>query len=316
MTIGVDEIIGARSYLALVLESTWGTLPGSPDYVHVPVSSYEAVFTPENRQSRPYTGQYQDKHSVNPKGMVLGNLVAPLCGWKESGSTTSLMQQLIDWAYLLPESRYLTSYQAEWAEGPDVANKRHAGMRVNTCQIDGSEQSNFVQISLGLMGKDEANFATAQTIPNDREDLLDCEFQDVVFTLDSVATAINAFSLSKQNGLKAVYNNARKPQLLFRTQNKDEFSFTIPKASNTYDAIRLAVGTPSTFVGSLAIKGLHNSTGSTGSFTVATASMPRMRFVNMTDAGAMEDIRMTTVQCKLLKPDTSSHAVSWDYTEA
>ena len=74
----VSPNVGAKRYLVMGTESSWGTLPGTPYYVHVPVDDYTVKFAPVNRQNNPFSGLLQRKHSRNIKGMPAEIELEPL----------------------------------------------------------------------------------------------------------------------------------------------------------------------------------------------------------------------------------------------
>lgn len=313
-----NEILGAKKYLVLANETDWGVVPGSPAYVHLPVTEYNARFRPQNRQANPYIGLYQRKHSKNFRGMVSGQLNTPLYGWKTTPPGTSLAQYLLDWSFVNHESTDLPSKIAEWAEGPNVANKRHSGLRVNSATLQGSDDSGVIDLSLDLMGKAEQGVdevPTAQTLPDDRNKLVDFEFADAVFKLNTVQIGLKSFSLQVQHGLKAEYLNAFTPSLLVKTQRILTFSFVLIKNADTWDAYRRATSATEK-VGQLILKGLHNGTGATGNWTVITIDLPRLSFLDADEQGGKEDLTNQTITTVGLKPDTTSTDLALTYSEA
>lgn len=307
------EFVGAQQYLNLYAEATWGTKPGTPTYLFMPVQAFDAMLQPENRKARPFVGLFQEKHASNFRGAVSGPLTAFLHGWHSGGK--SLAEHLIDWAFDDPESTYLSSKGAEWAEGPNVSNKQLDGLRVNAATLQGSDDSGVIECNLDLMGKNEVTLATAQALPADMEGITHFEFGDSTLTIDTVATPFQAFSLQRQNGLKPYYLGQRRPQLLPRTTNVSLFNFTIPKDSAAYDNFRrLSDGSAKDFDIQLKIKGLHNGTGAVSTnYAAGTADMPKARFVSLTEAGGLEDLKMVSVQCVCLKPDSAENAVQWTW---
>jgi hypothetical protein len=315
----MTTILGATKYLFLADEATWGVEPASPDYVPLPVTEYNVRFRPQNRQSNPYTGLYQRKHSKNFRGMPSGQLNTPLYGWKLTPPGVSLAEYLLTWAFGNHESTELPSKLAEWAEGPNVANKRHLGLRVNSATLQGNDDSGVIELSLDLMGQSEQGnnvMTTAQTLPTDRHKLVDMEFADTTFQLAGVTVQAKSFSMQVQHGLKAEYLNSFTPTLLVKSQRVVTLSMVLVKNSDTYDAFRRAA-TATEFTGQIAIKGLHNGTGGVGTnWTVGTLTLPRLALLDVDDQGGKEDISTQTLNMVVLKPDTASNDLSIAWTEA
>lgn len=314
-----NEILGAKKYLVLANESTWGTTPGSPDYVHLPVTDYNVRFRPQNRQANPYAGIYQRKHSRNFRGMPSGQLNTPLYGWVLTPPATSIAEYLLTWAFANHETADLPSKLAEWAEGPNVANKRHNGLRVNSATLQGSDDSGVVELQLDLMGKSEVGQSTvssAQTLPADRNKLVDMEFADCTFQLAGSAVSVKSFSLQVQHGLKAEYLNSYTPSLLVKSQRVVTLSMVLIKNSDTYDAFRRATS-QTEFTGQIVVKGLHNGTGGEETnWTVGTIDFPRLSLTDVDEQGGKEDLSTQTLNMAVLKPDTSSNDLAIAWSEA
>lgn len=303
-----------KSYLALAAETTWGTTPGTPSYIHVPVTTYSVKMKRDRRKSRPFIGLLQAKHGKSFRGMPAGQLVTGCYGYKPGGFATSIMQALIDWACSEPETVDKISKLAEWAEGPDVSNVRHNGLRVNSWTIEGSADSGTVTISLDLMGKSESALATAQTIPTDRELCVEMEFSDCTFALGGVAQDLRSFSWQGQNALAATYLNATSPSHLAAGDLNETLNFTIMKADDTYAAYNRAF-TEVEMTGQIVLKGLHNGTGTGGTdYTVLTIDFNRLSFIepaNNSNNALIEE----GLTFDVLKPDSSSAAKTLTYSE-
>lgn len=328
-----NEIVGAKSYLYLMTEATWGTDPDA-GRVFVPVDDYAVAFTPENRQAKPYLGIYQRKHSSNYRGMPTGQLVCPLFGPMTTAAPTttpgisdvSLAEYLLDWSMMdeaatIHEAKELPSKTAEWTEGPDVANKRHTGLRVNQATLSGSESTGNHVLTLDLMGKDEnaASFATGTTIPTDMEEITDMEFGDCVFKLNDgaggavAAVSIESYQLQVQHSLQVKYNNATRPQLILKIDRNVTLQVTLDKNSDTYDAFRRDITNETDFVGTLIVQGLNNGTGA-AAWTIGTISFPKLRYVNHADGRGRDQITTQPLQFLVTKPDTSSKDMSIAWT--
>lgn len=308
-------IHGIKSYLTLAAETTWGTTPGTPTYYHVPVISYGVKMSRDRRNSKPFVGLMQAKHGKSFRGMPSGQLQTGLYGWKPSGAAQSLMQYLVTWACSEPETVDKLSKLADWAEGPDVSNVRHSGLRVNGWTIEGSADSGLVTITLDLMGKTEATLATAQTLPDDRELCVEVEFTDCTFALGGVAQSLRSFRWQGQSNLAATYLNGTAPSFLAAGQLVETLNFTFMKADDTYTAYNRAF-TEVEMTGQIVLKGLHNGTGSTGNYTVLTIDFNRLGFVAPEDSRAMNSLIEEGLTFDVLKPDTSSAAKTLTYSES
>lgn len=310
----MSNIVGRKSYLTLVSEASWGTFNGSPTYLHTPCNSWGVKFNPENRQATPMVGVMQKRHSRLFRGRPEGPAVFELYGWIPTGST-SLMQILLDWAFANPETTGRASYSAQWAQGPDVANRQQVGLRVNSATLEGSEQNVAWTMNYNLIGKDDTNLTTAQSIPNDREKLAEALFQDSTFTFGGSAIALSSFRLERNYNLQVHYNNSNRPSLILETGPvMTTLNIQFQKTANTYDAVNRLLGMNEYAVEAV-IQGLHNGTGTGGTdYTVATLTLPRCSFVSTEDAD-VEQILYQGMTLEVLKPDTSSNCLSIAYTE-
>lgn len=333
-----NEIVGAKSYLNLITESTWGTKPGTPSRVYVPVEDYGVQFQTQKRQGKPYLGLYQRKHGVRRQGHPAGQIVANLYGYQfgvdeavggttvAAGSSISIAEYLLDWAIAdeagtIHEARDLPSKTAEWAEGPDVSNVEHNGLRVNQATLSGGESSGVVQLALDVLGKSEANLGSAATIPTDHEELVDMEFADVVFKLDDgaggslAALSIASFQLQVQHNLIVKYNNADNPTLIVKGDRLVTLQVTIDKNANTYDAFRRTLSSETDFVGQLIVQGLNNGTGASA-WTIGTMDFAKLRYVDHQDTRGRDALFQQPLQFMVHKPDASDNDIDIAWTES
>lgn len=309
-------IDGVLSYLTMYDEVTWGTKPTTPTYVHVPVTDYGVKFNVENRQSALYSGLHQRKHSRNWKGMPAGSISLPAFGyWIDNdggGNDKSLFEYIMEWAFNSLDGTFLDSRGCEWAEGPNSGNLRHQGLRVNSLTLAGDEGSGGITLTLDVMGQSEVTFATAQTLPNDREKLGDFEFADITLTIDSTEVNPSSFQLTISNGLSPKNLNSRTPTLLPRTQCQIDFQFSIYKSDDTYAAYHRAVSTDQDLDIQLDLVGPHNGTGTSGDNTTCQIDMPVCRLINPDDARA-RDLTLINCQTNVLKPDSAEDSVNFTY---
>lgn len=312
-----NEILGPLSYLNMYQESTWNTKPTSPNYVFVPCTEYGVKLAAEQRAANPYVGQFDKKHLKNFRGMPAGSLVCPLfahhVNWSGgTGVDGSLAEFLLKGAFDNATSAWLPSWGAQWAEGPDTANREHNGLRVNGCTITGSEDVGAVIATLDLMGGSEAALGSAQTLPTDFETLPEFEFATMTMTIDSTTTELSSFTLQIQNGLKPKYRNNRTPDLLPRTTRAITFSCELVKNSDTYHAALRALATTTEYDITLNFVAPHNGTGA-DSNTTLQIDLLRCALTDPSDAMGIEDMTMTTLNTTVLKPEgtTATAVLTW-----
>lgn len=308
-------IHGIKSYLVLGAEATWGTTPGTPVYYHLPVTSYGVKMARDRRNSTPFVGLMQRKQGKSFRGMPSGQLQTNLYGYKPGGAAQSLMEYLITWAMSQPETVDKLSKFADWAEGPDISNVRHNGLRVNAWTIEGSADSGTVTISLELMGKSESALVSAQTLPNDRELCVEMEFSDCTFALGGVAQSLKSFRWQGQNNLTATYLNETSPSYLAAGQLVESLNFQILKADDTWTAYNRAFAEQE-MTGQIVFKAAHNGSGTGGTnYTVLTVDFNRLAFVAPEDGRAANALIEEGLTFDVLKPDSSSAAKTLAYTE-
>lgn len=310
---------GAKSYLTIAEESVWGTSPGSPVYYHLPVTAYGVTMKKDRRNTRPVLGLRQRKHGRSFRGMPSGSLTCMWYGYKPNSNTKSLAEILTTWAFGSPESIDLPSRLMDWAEGPDVSNVRHNGMRVNSATLEGSADAGTVTFSLELMGKTETALATAQTLPADREKIVEADFADCTFTLGGVSLgsdSVRSFKYTLSNSLAATYCGSQSPSFLTTGDRVESLSLVLMKTDDAYNALNRAfVEDYTTAV--IVIKGLHNGTGTGGTnYTVCTITFNLLAFINPDDSRDIGKLIEQGLNFDVLKPDTSDDGVTIAWTEA
>jgi hypothetical protein len=313
-----NEILTVKNYAAFVDESSWGSLPGSPTYFHIPVFKYDVRMRPQRRNARPFIGLRQRKHGQNFRGQPGGQVLTALYGWHPGTMTTSAAEYLMTWAFGNPETQDLPSKVIEWAEGPNIANKRHLGLRVNSAVCFGSADAGYIGLALDLLGKDEAGndvMTTAQTLPADRDKLVEFQFTDITCTLNGAEVKIRDFQLSVQNGLVPEYLNSTRPTLMGSGDSVAKLKVTFPKNADTYDAYR-RLTTMTEFAGELVLQGLHNGTGGVGTdYAVGTVTLARLSYADHQDELPYDRYSMQPIEFDVLKPDTSSNGIAIAWTE-
>jgi hypothetical protein len=311
MTTGL--ISGNKSYLTLADESVWGTTPGSPVYYHWPVTSYGVMLKNDRRNTASFAGVRQRRHGHNYRGMPAGSIAGALYGWKPGGSALSLAQYLIQWGMEDYENITLPSKLAEWAEGPNISNVVHNGLRVNTCTIEGT-QGGMITITLDVMGKTETALITAQALPDDREGCIEMDFEDCTFSLAGSAVTPLSFKWTVVNTLQAVYEGSRSPTVIAAGIRTETLSMGFLKKDDVYEAANRATGTDYELAGGLVLKGNHHGTGTVATnYTVGTISFPRLQLINPDQTRNLSTLYEHTLNFDVLKPDASTNgsAVAW-----
>lgn len=308
-----NEFVGAQQFCHIYAETTFNVKPGSPVYIPCPVPTFDVGFRPETRLPRPFHGFFQSKGQRRPFGQVAGALGGPLLGYHVS--TKSIAQWLTEWAFNNPESSDLLSKGIQWQQGPNIADEEYHGVVINTFSITGSEESGVVEFSADTLGCRKTELDTPQSVPTNTYDLTDFEFADCEFSIDTVDVPdLSAFTLNQNNAPKFKRGLSRTPTLIKRGTNQTGFQFVIPKNGNTYTMINEDLGEEVDFALELVIRALHKGSGASDDWTVGTLTIPKARFTLAADQGGLEDIKMVAVDCNLMKPESSSHALSWAWT--
>jgi hypothetical protein len=323
--------LGVTRNLAFYDESTFGVKPGSPTYFHVPADEYNCKWKPVNRQARSLVGLKTHKHNQNYKGVVQGSLTTRLYGWYPPSLGASLANYLLTWAYAEQTNILLPSKGIEVGEGPNVSNKRHHGMRVNSATLSGSDDTGFIALGLDLMGQFEEGqsvVTSAQSLPNNRNKLVDFEYcgnpnnadstNDTLFYLDqgSGNTQIypKSFSLKIDNALKPEYLGSGVASTIPSTDCNMTLELVVPKQSDVWDAFNRAL-IMEEFVSNFVFQGLHNGSGSGGTaWNQVSIAMPRLSFMGATDSYGM-DLQFGTLKFVVLKPDTSAAALALAFAD-
>lgn len=316
-----------KNGLHLYDESAWGTTPGTPTYVHVPHTGYGVQLRNERRTPAMYTGLRQQKGGRTFRGMPSGQLALPLFAWRPTGLTVSLAQWLLDWGFAdaggtLHETLTLPSKGAEYSEGPNIANKRHTGLRVGTTTLSGGD-GGPVAVTLDLMGKDEVGGFTAQAIPADQEELTEFEFTDATFQIDNgaggalVTLPIESFQLTVANNLVSQYVGSRRPTLIVPGARVTTFQVTPKKDDDTWDGRRRTItnaGAEPSYVAKLTLMGLHKGTGTAlTNWTRVVIDLPMLKYVSHDDQRGRDEVPGLPLQFEAKKPDSllNDVAVTW-----
>ena len=318
-------IIGAESYLFMVDEHEWGQFPGQSGSggagtaYFVPVLNYGVQLQPLTRMPQPYAGLHQRKRGPQRYGYnISGQITMPLFGYKPAGISVSLAEKMMDWGFGADEieAEEPISKSAEWAEGPDVANRRHTGLRVNTATVTGSADSGDVQLTLDVIGKEEYSLATANSLPADMEKLVDMQFTDCTFQIGGSTVQASGFTHTVNRNLQPQRLNDPTITALCAGIRDETIQFIIPKTDKTYDDYLRRVGATADVevTGQFTIQGLHNGTGGGGNYTKLTRAFNRLRFISKEQSGDF-GIQMQSLTFQVLKPDSSSASYTDTWSE-
>lgn len=296
-------VISDLCALHLIDEVTWGTKPGSPTRIWVPVSSYDVKLDVATRQSQLFVGNSKQHHSRKTNGTVQGNLTAPMFGWEHAGSAVSIAEYLYTWGFADPaDACARASKTAEWTEGPDLANREHNGLRVNTATLSGDSSSGQITISLDLMGKDEVALVSAATPPTATNGLVDFSFEDAVISLGGSVVEVKSFSWKQENNLVAEFaSGSDRPYLLIQNEVKNMLSITLNKADDTYAAL-IRAAAEATMTGEIVVSGPHAGTGASGTNTVLTIAINKLVLLSAPSSFSKGQIATEQLEFIAIKP--------------
>lgn len=314
-------IYGDLSYLFLADEATYGVQDASPDYTYLPVFNYDVENVQEMRQPQPFTGFAEDYDNLVVRQAPAGPMACALYGWRTGSASISLAEYVMAWAFTDLETLCgLPSKTAQWAEGPNVCNKKHLGMMVNNATLAGADDNGGqITLSLDIVGASESTLTTAQTIPSDLTRLNEFMFTDSTFSIGPnsgalVSVEYKGFSWQQQRNLIPIYNGARSPRRYRPQKPTANFSFNIEKADGTWDAIRRATDATN-YYGRLVLKGAHNGTGATGNYAQVQIDFPKLSFRTTKDTRARNGVVQQQISFGLLKPTTSAASSTQTWSE-
>lgn len=291
-------------------ETTYGTKPGSPTRVLVPLEDYGVAVQQRRGQSRPRIGLRVGKHSHNTGHMLSGQISGKLTGYHPSGLSKSIAQYLMEFAFPDPDAD-LDSFGVESAQGPDVANQQHNGLVFGSFTLSGSEDDDSISFTADLMGKSEEALATAAAIPNDLEKLSQFDFSGSQLVIDGASTPTEFRGLQLQNQLNTTlkYNANRTPSVVCRGEQVITFSYDIYKDDDVYHAIKRAssAGTDTYQDIALTLFGRHNGS-STNTYTQLDIDMPYCHVLDVVDR--IDVPTVSTISLQVLKPDSASEAIA------
>lgn len=311
-------ITGQDQYFNMAAETAWGEVPGSPVYVPVPFSEYNVKINRGRRNNTGHFGEYGTKHGTTFNATVSGGLKIPLYSYHPTalGTSKSLGQYLLEWAFGDIDARYLRSRLVEWAQGPNIANKLHVGLRINQFTLSGTDEAGFIDLAGDVMGHNELPVATAQVAVNNHHGLHSVPFSSVVLTASGVPLPISSLSLQRQHGLKGRFRGAIRTQLLAKTTRKTVLSIVLDKTSDDYDDAARLVNEPELELDvSLEMQGLNGGTGPGGTnYTKYVFDMPKCQFVQTDDSNGLEELMGQTLNFDVMEPDGADRDLTVTYS--
>jgi len=319
MATSTCPLANSQYYLMLADESTWGTV--GTTWYHLPVNKYGVKFRPSSRQARPKAGTMQGKHFSNTKGMVAGSIDTALYGFAAGASTTvSLMEKLLTWGFGDSESVCTSSKSSEWGlAGTDYGNKQHLGMRVDSVVLRGSEDQDFISMTLNVVGQNESNSTFAmEALPSDANGITEVEFTNVDFYIGANSGSlallpIRAFVLQRNRKQQVHYLGSNRPTYIGAAVCETNLVIAPMKLDRDNDVLLRALGSQEQY-GRLIIKGSHVGTLSTGDLAVAQIDMPRMSLMDKDDTDDREGFTFEQLQWSVIKPDTTDNSVVLTYS--
>lgn len=298
-------IRGEKNYVSIAVEDVWGVANGSPVYFHVPVDSYGTDMARTDRFGSPALGVNDEFHHRAFNGMPSGQMVLPFYGWEPPSTTKSIAQWIQDWA--LDNADQPASFMAELAIGPDIANVLHNGLRVNQYTLAGDAASGRVMQTLDVMGKSETAVVTAQTLPTDRNKIVEADYSDCTFSIDTVAIKLASFNLSQQNSLSAEYLNGTTPDYLTAGTRVRTCQFVPVQLNDVWGAKNRAFA-ESEHALQIVVKGRHNGTAASGTYWQCTIDIARAAFLRP-DENRAKELKKQPLNFRILKPQSSTAAI-------
>lgn len=326
---GTRQLGAEMSYFAYS-EATWGTTPGAPDYLFLPLETWSVAHTTDRRESKPFYGIMAKKHGRRFKPRSEGSLGGGLYGdvIDEGSGEMSKAEWLLTKVFGDETGPDIPSFGIMRQESITNAGKRFPGLRMNQFTLQGSADAGRVEWNASVIGLPEVQLANGgyQSVPNNLHLLSDFEYADCEFTIaeivDGVTGSANAFCFenftwTRNLGLKPRYGSCNAgPTSINRTMVDTQYNFRIEKKNNDWDTARRLMTGETEFAVVMTLKGLHSGTGGSGTeYTVVTVTLPRCQLLNPQDADTFDDVTAIDVTTEVMKPDSASAQVSIAYTE-
>lgn len=293
MSVTTPIVGGSDNYINIYSEADWSVRPETPTIINLPVTSYGVAAQRNSRQTQPHYGQFGSVSTHHINGMVSGQISGELTGVEPSGSSTSLADTILSWAFGSETSKFLPSYGVEAIEG-GIADHQHNGLRVNSFTLSGAE-SQAVTYTLDLMGKSETALGgTATAMTFDAKGFPGFEFSDATLTIGGTSFDMKSFQLQRQNNLKVHYSGSTTPTVIVRGNRLTSFQCVLFKQNADWDTIRRSF-TETDVAIVLTIKGRHAGTGASGTFRKLVFTMSNSRYLVPQDSSAYDDLTTVTL---------------------
>ena len=197
-------MLGVHRHCRFAQEATWGTYPGSPTLVHIPVIGDGYTVAQSNEHYEPRTSMY--KWHMGPrrvfKKAIAGDITMPIQG--------EYLEEVLGWIF----TRDATSFDGEsfaCEKRDGVEGTRHTGLKVDTATIEGDAESGNFTIRLGVIGKSEGTISSF-AIPAVTDTITSGYIADAFWAFQdgnsleipqaTARTTMTAFSITVANNLK------------------------------------------------------------------------------------------------------------------
>lgn len=303
---------GWENRLWIGKESTFGT--GVTPGIWVPYESFEPRAHFEAYQPATFTGVRQDRAPTQvAKQTIAGTFTHDLHGTFISAK--SIAEWLLEHVTSGDSSITQDSFTYELFE--TVNSKTLAGVRIASTTISGSE-GGPVKVSHSIIAKSEATQGSPVAYPSTTAHPPSCMFYDCTFAVGGSAVTPTAFSLTIENGLKAVYLNSLTPTLIDQFLRNITFELTMLKSASTYDLLRrTSTSAPITSVTGEVVLKVHNldSSGTPGNiYTTATIAIDKMDFLDATPGDPRDGHKTEVLRFKVKKPNTTDNDIDITYS--
>lgn len=317
----MPKAAGWQKYLYIRPEADWGVFDAGGTDLYIPYANYDVAIQ-RNWVQPELTGGFRQRRYQEPvNARVAGNLVIPVYGQHVDGK--SIAQHLLEPTLSAPNGLFLDSFTGRLAD-PSSDNKRHLGLRVNTCTIAGAAGGS-ITMSLALEGQTEVAEGSMPSLDHTEPQPASALFRDAIlyFSSESQAEsasgageslAIRSFNLTINNNLQVNHENSDFPTIISNGGRNIDFSFGLFKTDNTYDAL-MRLGTLTNRVARLVLRAPHLGTAA-GTYTLLVFEFDRLNFNGKTNESAFAALEQETVNWLSFKPDTTESELEMVYSLA